>query len=194
MEHELSSTLEHYLIAVYRLEGEKRVARGRDISRLQRVAKSTVTAALKSLAEKGLVNYEPYEAITLTQRGRATAERLAIRNRILKDFLEGVLGLEADQAEKTACGMEHAVEQEALECIVCFLAFARQCASGGTNWLQEFRTFVRRGGRSRICRNCVDEYLHMLQTEASAEQNSWRTPPAKSTGRRTHGKRGRTER
>jgi DtxR family Mn-dependent transcriptional regulator len=171
MKYELSSTLEDYLIAVFRLEGEKRVARPRDIGRLQNVAKSTVTAALKSLAGKGLVNYEPYEAVTLTARGRQTAERLAIRNRILRDFLEGVLGLDPEQAERTACGMEHAVEGEAMERFVCFLAFLKHHAPDGAKWLKEFRRFVRRGGRSRICRKCVEEYTQALQAESSAHRN-----------------------
>jgi DtxR family Mn-dependent transcriptional regulator len=162
MEQELSSTLEDYLIAVYRLEGEKRVARPRDIGRLQNVAKSTVTAALKSLAERGLINYEPYETITLTSQGRQTAERLAIRNRILRDFLEGVLGLDPEQAGKTACGMEHAVEEEAMERFVCFLAFVKQHPPDGTKWLDGFREFIRQGGRSRIYRKCVEEYLKAL--------------------------------
>jgi DtxR family Mn-dependent transcriptional regulator len=166
MEQKLSSTLEDYLVAVYRLEGEKRVARPRDIGRLQNVAKSTVTAALKSLAEKRLVNYQPYDPITLTPLGRRKAEWLAVRNRILRNFLESVLALDPELAETTACGMEHAVDEEAMERFVCFLAFLQQYAPSGRKWLKEFHAFAREGGRSLKCRRCVEKYRKALQKES----------------------------
>jgi DtxR family Mn-dependent transcriptional regulator len=172
MPFDLSSTLEDYLVTVHRLEGEKRVARPRDIGRLQNVAKSTVTAALRSLADKGLVHYEPYEAVTLTSRGRKMADRLVVRNRILRDFLEDVLGLDPPQAESTACGMEHAVEEEAMERFVCFLAFVKQHAPEGARWLSEFRRFVRRGGSSRACRESVAQYLRGLHAAQSGDLNT----------------------
>lgn len=154
----LSATLEDYLIAVYRLECKKRVARPRDIASDQNVAKSTVTAALKSLAEKGLINYEPYEAVTLTEEGLEKVKPLVIRHRVLVDFFHDILGLEPISAAEAACGMEHAIEEDALERIVCFLAFMRQSGSDGAPLLEEFRDFIERCGEGRICRECLSEY------------------------------------
>ena len=65
MVRELSSTLEDYLEAICRLEQEKGFARVRDIARALGVANSTATAALQALSKKGLINYEPYEPVTL---------------------------------------------------------------------------------------------------------------------------------
>ena len=155
---ELSATLEDYLVAVYRLECEKRVARPRDIAREQNVAKSTVTAALKSLAEKGMINYEPYEAVTLTPEGLEKVKPLVIRHRILMDFLQDILGIEESRATEAACGLEHAIEEDALERIVCFLAFTRQSGSDGARLLEEFREFMERCGEGRICRECLERY------------------------------------
>ncbi len=76
---ELSESLEDYLEAIYHLVAEKQVARSRDIATRLRVGRSSVTGALQALSEKGLVNYEPYEAITLTRGGRAAAARRARR-------------------------------------------------------------------------------------------------------------------
>ena len=56
MEDKLSSTLEDYLEAIFRLEKTKRTARVRDIAQTVGVSKSTVSAALKSLAGKNLVD------------------------------------------------------------------------------------------------------------------------------------------
>ena len=80
--------------AVCRIEQDQRVARPKDISEAQNVASSTVTAALQSLAERGMINYEPYVLITLTAEGRERAEQLATRHHIVRNSLADILGLE----------------------------------------------------------------------------------------------------
>jgi DtxR family Mn-dependent transcriptional regulator len=156
---ELSATLEDYLEAIHRIEDEKRVARPKDISESRNVAASTVTAALQSLSEKGLINYEPHEFITLTDTGREEAERLAMRRHVLTDFLEDILDLPSEQARATACDMEHSVDRQSLERFVCLLAFMKRRSSEGSRWLEEFRRFMREGADGRSCRECVEEYI-----------------------------------
>jgi DtxR family Mn-dependent transcriptional regulator len=162
MGDDLTPTLEDYLRAIYRIEQRQRVARPKDISRAQNVAGSTVTAALQSLADKDMINYEPYELITLTERGRAMAEQLAIRHLIVRNFLEEILALEPDQAEATTCDMEHAVNRQALERFVCFLVFVQRHAPPRLNWLDAFRQFIREGADGRSCKECVKEYMDEL--------------------------------
>ena len=164
MGNELSSTLEDYLETIYRLEEEKRVARPRDISESQGVARSTVTAALQSLSEKGLINYEQYELITLTEKGRSKAQKLDKPHRIIRDFPESILGLEAEKADETACGMEHAIERDVLDRFTCFIAFMRRCSSGGTKCLDQFREFMRDGVGDKKCRSCVEDYMEKLES------------------------------
>ena len=165
MEGELSSTLEDYLETIYRIEREKRVARPRDICEAQSVAASTVTAALQSLADKGLINYKPYELITLTGEGKARAEGLVIRHRIIRDFLQNILDLNPDRADATACGMEHAVDPEALERFICFLAFMRRHSAEGARCLEDFRKFVKERDKGRGCKECVEKYMEELTAE-----------------------------
>jgi len=163
MDEGLSSTLEDYLEAIYRIEADKRVARPRDICKAQGVAASTVTAALQSLAGKGLVNYEPYELVTLTEEGKARAERLVMRHLIIRDFLEKILGLAPEQADATACGMEHAVQPEALDRLVCFLAFMRSHSAEGGRCLEDFQTFVKERDQGRGCKECVAKYMEEVR-------------------------------
>ncbi len=165
MAAELTSTLEDYLETIYQLEEQKRVARPRDISESQGVARSTVTAALQSLSEKGLINYEPYELITLTEEGRAQAKMLNNRHLIIHDFLENILGLDSETAEETACGMEHAVGEEALERFTCFIAFMKRCSSGGTQCLEQFRDFVEASSDEQQCGDWVERYSDGLMEE-----------------------------
>ena len=72
----LSASLEDYLEAIFHLVAEEQVARARDIAKRLKVGQSSVTGALHALAEKGLVNYAPYEVITLTHKGEAAAREV----------------------------------------------------------------------------------------------------------------------
>jgi DtxR family Mn-dependent transcriptional regulator len=165
MQRELSSTLEDYLEAIFRIESRKRAARVRDISNHLGVAKSTVSAALKSLAEKELIDYEPYELAVLTEKGREKALRIVMNHQVLRYFLEDVLVLEEKRAEDIACRMEHAVDREVIERFVCFLAFINNSGQKRKRWIDEFRCFIREGSGGKSCKDCVKEYMDTLQSE-----------------------------
>lgn len=135
---ELSSSLEDYLEAIFHVVAEKHVARSRDIAERLGVNKSSVTGALHSLAEKGLVNYEPYEAITLTGGGKALATDIVRRHEVLRDFLVKVLSVDVVGADQAACRMEHAVPSPVLERLIQFVEFIEVCPRGGANWIRGF--------------------------------------------------------
>ena len=56
--------------------------------------KSSVIGALRSLSEKGLVNYAPYDLITLTAEGEQVAKEVVRRHETLKDFFMKILLLD----------------------------------------------------------------------------------------------------
>ena len=68
---ELSQSLEDYLETILELQKSNKVARVKDIAAKKGVQRGTVTGALKTLAGKHLINYEPYSFITLTPKGAA---------------------------------------------------------------------------------------------------------------------------
>lgn len=142
----LSPTLEDYLEAISRLVAEKGAARARDIASAMSVHKSTVTSALKGLAEKGVVNYHPYEVVTITPEGQKAAREIASRHRVIGRFLSEVLSLDEEVAEANACRMEHVVDGEVLERLALFAQFVRECPRAGEDWLERFREFYERGG------------------------------------------------
>ncbi|MFP4027883.1 MAG: metal-dependent transcriptional regulator [Candidatus Brocadiia bacterium] len=162
MTKELSSTLEDYLEAIFRLETAKGFARVRDIAENLEVAKSAVTAAIQSLSSKGFINYEPYEPITLSEKGQKKAEKIVLRHRIIENFLQKVLGIEYERAEAVACGMEHAIDEDALQRFICFLAFLNQSPETGQEWLQDFRQFLDEGAEGQSCKECVEAYKATL--------------------------------
>ena len=117
----LSESLGDYLETIYHLVEENKVARVKNIAERMNVHMSSVTGALKSLADKKLVNYEPYSVVTLTRRGETVARDLVLRHAAISEFLEDVLQLDAETANRNACHIEHAIEPQVLERLVDFL-------------------------------------------------------------------------
>jgi len=159
----LSPTMEDYLGVVLRFQREKHFARVSDISSAMGVGKSTVTAALKRLSGKGLLNYQPYEPVTLSRAGQQAANQIFLRRHIMSDFLEKVLSIEKGHAESTAAKMEHAADKKVLARFICFLAFISTTRTKGKAWREEFQKFIKKGTGSRTCRQCINEYLQEIE-------------------------------
>ena len=86
----LSPSLEDYLEAVLELVRSGKVARVRDIARRLKVGMPSVSIALRALAERGLVNYDPYELVTLTEHGQRLGREIDRRHHVLGKFFFGV--------------------------------------------------------------------------------------------------------
>jgi DtxR family transcriptional regulator, Mn-dependent transcriptional regulator len=136
----LTTTMEDYLEAIAWLVGKNGVARVRDVAAALSVHKSTVTAALRSLAEKKLVNYSAYEAATLTPEGRRVAEDVIRRHEIVRDFFMDVLALDREIADANACRMEHVLDGVVLDRLAGFAKFVKECPSAGRRCLKQFQT------------------------------------------------------
>ena len=67
--------------------------RSRDIAHELGVSRASVTGALRALKEKDLVNYKPYNYISLTETGRTTAAEIVNKHRILKSFFIDILNV-----------------------------------------------------------------------------------------------------
>ena len=108
-----TSTVEDYLKAIL-LEEERDpgipVATGR-LATLVAVTPGTVTAMLKTLAESGLVAYEPYGGAQLTPAGRQLALRVLRRHRLIELFLVQIVGLDWSEVHDEAERLEHAVSE-----------------------------------------------------------------------------------
>jgi len=137
----LSASLEDYLEAIFNIAGESGVARSKDIANSLNVAKSSVTGALRLLAEKGLANYKPYDFITLTEDGKAAAVAVAKKHNILKSFFVNVLGIDTDNAQQAACKAEHALGSEIIARLLCFIEFVTQVNKDGYDLAGKFKEF-----------------------------------------------------
>ena len=152
----LSAELEDYLESIARLIRDGGQARVRDIAEGLSVHKSTVTAALHSLAGKGLVNYAPYSSPTLTRAGGQMADRVQQRHDILERFLRDVLFVAPELAEANACRLEHAVDKAVLERLTRFMDFVQRCPRGGTKWIRGYEHSCASDTAGDKCKRCME--------------------------------------
>lgn len=130
----VSASLEDYLEAIYHTVEAKGAARAKDIVQRLGVHNSSVTQALRSLSEKDLINYAPYDVITLTDRGERIALDVVHRHTTLSEFLNKVLGLPASEADEGACLMEHAINPLIMDRLVKFVQYFENCPLNEVRW------------------------------------------------------------
>jgi DtxR family Mn-dependent transcriptional regulator len=161
----LSSSMEDYLEAIFHIVSEKQAARAKDIAKRLNVNNSSVTGALRSLSEKGFINYAPYDLITLTKKGKEHAKNVVRRHKALNSFFVDVLGADSEEAEETACRMEHAISPDILERLIRFVAFFQTFPQGGQEWKGMFDKLCT--GR-RPPKEVADCFSKCLETAAAA--------------------------
>lgn len=166
----LSESLEDYLEVILGLEKTKKVARAKDIAERMGVQRGSVTSALKSLKEKGLINYEPYSFVTLTEMGKRIAEEITLSHHELKHLLLNVLKIDEETAEATACRMEHAIDKKSLDRLLSFFDFVYKCPRAGEEWVRSFTSYCSSGKPGwEKCGQCIEKCktAHQLELENS---------------------------
>ena len=159
----LSSNMEDYLEAIFHISEQKQAARAKDIADWMQVNKSSVTGALRSLSDKGLVNYAPYDIITLTGRGKKLAVEIVRRHEALKDFFIKILLIDKTEAEQAACKVEHEISKNIVDRLISFVEFIEICPRGGKEWLKGFRRHCEKGDTSTRCADFISECLEDLK-------------------------------
>ena len=144
VDERLSASLEDYLEAIFHVVEAKQAARVKDIADRLNVNSSSVTSALHALKERNLVNYEPYDIVTLTLRGLQVAAEVVRGHEALRRFFVDVLGIGNEEAEAAACGMEHAMPPLVLERLIDFVEFVGRNPGARTHWGEDNGRF--RGG------------------------------------------------
>ncbi|MHB9291658.1 putative DtxR family transcriptional regulator, Mn-dependent transcriptional regulator [Hollandina sp. SP2] len=93
-------------------EGAVRVT---DIAARLGVSKPSVVIAIKTLEEQGILEHKRYRTVSLTKKGTVQAAEIRKRHRLLTLFLQNIVGVDTETAEKDACKMEHILSGETLE-------------------------------------------------------------------------------
>ena len=112
-----TSTVEDYLkhiLLEQQHDSEALVPMGQ-IAGALKVAPGTVTAMVKTLADSGLVTYEPYSGVRLTPSGRQLAAHVLRRHRLIELFLVQVMGMDWSEVHSEAEELEHAVSERLIQ-------------------------------------------------------------------------------
>ena len=168
MTTDLSASLEDYIEAIFHIAKSKDGARVKEIARRLDVKKGSVTGALHSLADRGFINYTPYDVVTLTEKGRQAAGDVVLRHRTLSDFFVKVLSIPADEADEAACKMEHAVPPHVLDRLAAFADFVENCPRAGLDWIQRFREADEIDWNE--CEQCLEECVDNFEREKHGDE------------------------
>ena len=102
---------EDYLEAMLMMQERHGVIRSIDIAAELKVTKPSVSYAAKRLRENGYITMDKDSLITLTDKGRAIAERIYERHQMLTQFLLRI-GVDEKTAREDACRIEHDISDE----------------------------------------------------------------------------------
>ena len=125
----LSKSDREALKAIYRMAKDGGAHTGILAERLG-LAPGTVTATVKRLADRGLVDHEPYHGVELTVAGRQLAIAAIRRHRIVERFLADMLGYAWNEADRLATNFEHELPQEVEDRLFVALDRPAACPHG----------------------------------------------------------------
>lgn len=118
----LTRGLEEYLEVLYKLKLKgKKVFRISEIAKMINVSMASVNSAIKRLHELGMVKYEKYGYIELTESGEKYAKKMYESEILIFKFLHEILGVSKNVALEDACKIEHDLSNETLEKLEKFI-------------------------------------------------------------------------
>lgn len=137
----ITASLEDYLEAIYEIIEEKQGVKAVEVAKRLDVKRSSVTEALKNLAEKNLVNYGRYDVISLTPLGVKVAKKVIQKHKTLYDFFSKILGLSPEEAALNACKVEHVISENVLQRLIAFIDFNNNYYCSEKKYIDEFQKF-----------------------------------------------------
>jgi Mn-dependent DtxR family transcriptional regulator len=115
-----SPAVEDYLEQIHNLIRQKGYARVVDIAAKLGVSQASVTNMIQRLDTEGLVVYERYRGVVLTEAGQKVGEEIARRHEVLTRLLAG-FGLDPATVHQDVEGMEHHISRPTLEVLTLLM-------------------------------------------------------------------------
>ncbi len=110
-----SRAVEDYLKAICKLQSEGAPVSTSALAQQLDRSPASVTNMVKGLAERGLVEHEPYRGVRLSAAGEREALRIIRRHRVIEAYLIQRLGYAWDEVHAEAERLEHAASDELVE-------------------------------------------------------------------------------
>lgn len=111
----LTAPVEDYLKAIYTIGRGTGAAATNEIAQRLALAPASVSGMVRRLADQGLLAYERYHGVKLTETGRRAALRTLRRHRVIEAFLAQALDYPWDRVHAEAERLEHAASDELVD-------------------------------------------------------------------------------
>jgi DtxR family Mn-dependent transcriptional regulator len=111
----LTAPVEDYLKAIYTIGRGTGAAATNEIAQRLALAPASVSGMVRRLADQGLLAYERYHGVKLTETGRRAALRTLRRHRVIEAYLAQALGYPWDRVHDEAERLEHAASDELVD-------------------------------------------------------------------------------
>ena len=111
----LTAPVEDYLKAIYTIGRGTGAAATNEIAQRLALAPASVSGMVRRLADQGLLAYERYHGVKLTETGRRAALRTHRRHRVIEAYLAQALGYPWDRVHAEAERLEHAASDELVD-------------------------------------------------------------------------------
>ncbi len=152
---ELTRSLERYLIAIYELIKNNDDVKVKDVAEKMQIGGASTSEAIKTLANRGYIDYQPYCSIKITEKGTRTAEEKILRHDTIAKFLSEVLLIEDGNIEECASKMEFSMPDDVFERFIKYLSFMQKCSCKEPKWVKSFHKYLVQGEMQEKCVLCA---------------------------------------
>lgn len=111
---ELTNSKQEYLKTIYILKASEGEIKVTEIANRLNKTKASVNNAINSLKADGLLNYEPYGKIELTEKGEKEAIKIVEAYDIVKLFLTDIIGATEENAIEEAKNIKASLSSDSL--------------------------------------------------------------------------------
>ena len=123
----MHESAEMYLETIYTLSLNSTCVRSIDVAEALNYSRPSVSRAVGLLKKDGYLLMDEEGFLTLTEKGRALAERIYERHTVLTAALEA-LGVDKETAAEDACKIEHDISDKSLAAIKAHMKQYRKAA------------------------------------------------------------------
>ena len=137
-ERSLTPSLENYIKIIFREEQEGGSAHASAIADAAGVSRATVTSTLKALRGMGLIEYEAYSPIRLTEEGRRIGRDLMHRHIVFREVFQHVLQFEEAQADAIAGEVGSSMPRHVVRRCGRFVLYMQKNRERWQDWQNEY--------------------------------------------------------
>lgn len=138
----LTPSMEDYLESILKIETINNYIKIKDIAEDLSVQMPSVIGALKTLRGKELVIYEKSSKIQLTEKGKMIAKTVLERHEAIAAFLQTIFLFPEDEAQETACQIEHAIKSGTAKQFSNLTAYLNTNIIGKLMSLEEWKKII----------------------------------------------------